>query len=71
MIDESVDVDPNYDPSEFLMAGLPQKKEEKVETLSAPADREIHNDLAVSDSDEEMLNQSNPPLDDEDGDLYF
>ncbi|KAJ9574336.1 hypothetical protein L9F63_026018, partial [Diploptera punctata] len=43
-IEESMDVDPNYDPSDFLLHGLPQQR--------AIRDK-IHDDLEVSESDEE------------------
>ncbi|XP_034951275.1 transcription initiation factor TFIID subunit 1 [Chelonus insularis] len=70
--EESMDVDPNYDPSDFLLAGLPPRAE-KVET------DKIHDDLAVSESDEEIetveepIKQENQPQSqpDEDGDLWF
>ncbi|CAB0008507.1 unnamed protein product [Nesidiocoris tenuis] len=47
--DESMDVDPNYDPSDFL-GGL--KRVEPVPLEEADATK-IHDDLAVSESDEE------------------
>lgn len=40
-----MDVDPNYDPSDFLFTGLPPRDE-------------ILDDLAVSESDEEMENHT-------------
>ncbi|XP_046390335.1 transcription initiation factor TFIID subunit 1 [Ischnura elegans] len=46
--EESMDVDPNYDPSDFLMQGLPQQK-----TSSHGQKLAIQDDLAVSESDEE------------------
>ncbi|KAK0086570.1 hypothetical protein PV325_002974 [Microctonus aethiopoides] len=72
--DESMDVDPNYDPSDFLLAGLPPRAE-KVEV------DKIHDDLAVSESDEEIETPSEPvkqenqqqsqPDEDVGGDLWF
>lgn len=69
-----MDVDPNYDPSDFLLAGLPPRAQ-KVEV------DKIHDDLAVSESDEEMEAPSEPvilenqqqsqPEEDVDGDLWF
>lgn len=63
--DESMDVDPNYDPSDFLLAGLPgrEKKEES----------KIQDDLAVSESeDENIVEKQEPPSNEEDGgDLWF
>lgn len=69
-----MDVDPNYDPSDFLLAGLPPRAE-KVEV------DKIHDDLAVSESEDEIetvdepLKQENqqPSQPDEDvgGDLWF
>lgn len=73
--EESMDVDPNYDPSDFLLAGLPTREEKDINS--------IQDDLAVSESDEENDNagataQANqecqqPPQPDEDvgGDLWF
>lgn len=34
LLEESMDVDPNYDPSDFLLAGLPGMKREAEETQS-------------------------------------
>ncbi|KYN38772.1 Transcription initiation factor TFIID subunit 1 [Trachymyrmex septentrionalis] len=74
--DESMDVDPNYDPSDFLLAGLPAR-DDKVED-------KIQEDLAVSESDDDAENvtskqeaqqnqQQQLPQPDEDvgGDLWF
>ncbi|RZF45111.1 hypothetical protein LSTR_LSTR017213 [Laodelphax striatellus] len=44
-----MDVDPNYDPSDFLMKGLPAG----AGGQGAAANEEIHDDLNVSESDEE------------------
>ncbi|XP_012231076.1 transcription initiation factor TFIID subunit 1 [Linepithema humile] len=44
--DESMDVDPNYDPSDFLLAGLPAREGEN----------KIQDDLAVSESDDDTEN---------------
>ncbi|KAG8039641.1 hypothetical protein G9C98_000370 [Cotesia typhae] len=74
--DESMDVDPNYDPSDFLLAGLPPRAK-KVEV------DKIQDDLAVSESDDEIETvdeplkqeqenqQPNPSEDDVAGDLWF
>ncbi|XP_033321327.1 TATA-box binding protein associated factor 1 isoform X2 [Megalopta genalis] len=70
--DESMDVDPNYDPSDFLLAGLPVR-DEKNET-------KIQDDLAVSESEDEAENnvqlkqktqQLSQPEEDVGGDLWF
>ncbi|PSN40376.1 Transcription initiation factor TFIID subunit 1 [Blattella germanica] len=75
-IEESMDVDPNYDPSDFLLHGLPQQR--------AMQDK-IHDDLEVSESDEEPpvpAPAPQPPIqiepqkrepdeEDEGGDLWF
>lgn len=69
--DESMDVDPNYDPSDFLMQGLPSR-ENRLQT------GKIHDDLAVSESDEEPPNtDGNIKVEDNDnndidaGELWF
>ncbi|XP_060532389.1 transcription initiation factor TFIID subunit 1 isoform X2 [Cylas formicarius] len=49
--EESMDVDPNYDPSDFLMSGLTLVR--KVEDPIQGQDIKIHDDLAVSDSEDE------------------
>lgn len=71
-----MDVDPNYDPSDFLLAGLPPRAE-KVEV------DKIQDDLAVSESEDEIETvdeplkqeqenqQPNPSEDDVAGDLWF
>ncbi|XP_071554239.1 transcription initiation factor TFIID subunit 1 [Temnothorax nylanderi] len=75
--DESMDVDPNYDPSDFLLAGLPTRDDK--------GENKIQDDLAVSESDddaenttlkqevEEQNQQQQLPQPDEDvgGDLWF
>lgn len=68
-----MDVDPNYDPSDFLLAGLPAR-DEKTEN-------KIQDDLAVSESDDDAENNakqkqktSQPlpqPEEDVGGDLWF
>ncbi|XP_049784763.1 transcription initiation factor TFIID subunit 1 isoform X1 [Schistocerca cancellata] len=51
--EESMDVDPNYDPSDFLLQGLPQHRDsERQESQSQVRDK-IHDDLEVSESDED------------------
>lgn len=42
-----MDVDPNYDPSDFLMQGLPNRNNK------GQASRRINDDLVVSESDED------------------
>ncbi|XP_050517356.1 transcription initiation factor TFIID subunit 1 isoform X2 [Diabrotica virgifera virgifera] len=73
--DESMDVDPNYDPSDFLMSGLPLRKVEESELQQENA-MKIHDDLAVSESEDEgtnapQENQDNMQEDDDAGDLWF
>lgn len=68
-----MDVDPNYDPSDFLLAGLPARDEK--------SENKIQDDLAVSESDDDTDNnakqkQKTPqqlPQSEEDvgGDLWF
>lgn len=65
-----MDVDPNYDPSDFLMSGLASVR--KVEDPIQGQDIKIHDDLAVSESDEEIIHQELQPepdnmAEDEDG----
>ncbi|XP_044017521.1 transcription initiation factor TFIID subunit 1-like isoform X2 [Aphidius gifuensis] len=71
-LEESMDVDPNYDPSDFLLAGLPARDDR--------ISNEIHEDLAVSESDEEVdnnreqLKQEQQPSsqpDEDDGAIWF
>ncbi|KAK4872343.1 hypothetical protein RN001_014372 [Aquatica leii] len=83
--EESIDVDPNYDPSDFLMSGLPRiKTEGDVEDLTIEEHDvktiKIHDDLAVSESDDEggnilMSNVQTQQMQDDDdvgdGDLWF
>lgn len=75
-----MDVDPNYDPSDFLMAGLPMhSKEDDVKigpTILQDVDTgmKIDDDLAVSESEDEGANNVNQfPVHEEDdgGDLWF
>ncbi|KAF2894065.1 hypothetical protein ILUMI_12106 [Ignelater luminosus] len=66
--EESLDVDPNYDPSDFLMSGLPMHKVENMqsddiivnEREHVKEEMKIHDDLAVSESDDEGGNTSIP-----------
>lgn len=79
--EESLDVDPNYDPSDFLMAGLPMCKNEAVKQNISMDDGDtgikIHDDLAVSESEDEGANmqssetQQQMQEDDDGGDLWF
>lgn len=69
--EESMDVDPNYDPSDFLLAGLPSREDKTVD--------KIQDDLAISESDDEAQNNQldakqelePQPEEDEGGDLWF
>lgn len=77
-VEESMDVDPNYDPSDFLMSGLPIRKVEDENRLDSSGDQQnsamkIHDDLAVSESEDERDNtQQEAMQEDEDaGDLWF
>lgn len=63
-----MDLDPNYDPSDFLMSGL-QKNVRQV-TPPGQDNVKIHDDLAVSDSDEDPPSQDNMN-DDDGGELWF
>lgn len=70
-----MDVDPNYDPSDFLLAGLPARDDK--------GENKIQDDLAVSESDDDAENtkqetQQNQqqqqllqPDEDVGGDLWF
>lgn len=68
-----MDVDPNYDPSDFLLAGLPAR--------AVKSENKIQDDLAVSESDDDAENntkqkQKKPqqlpqPEEDVGGDLWF
>lgn len=70
-VEESMDVDPNYDPSDFLLAGLPSREDKTV--------NKIQDDLAVSESDEEAQHNAlgtkqeleTQQDEDEGGDLWF
>ncbi|PNF40464.1 Transcription initiation factor TFIID subunit 1 [Cryptotermes secundus] len=78
--EESMDVDPNYDPSDFLLHhGLPQQCAAQLSGQVSVHDK-IHDDLEVSESDDEMsaaaasVNESTKREADEDddgGDLWF
>ncbi|KAJ8968630.1 hypothetical protein NQ317_014756 [Molorchus minor] len=80
---ESMDVDPNYDPSEFLMSGLPLRKvdepilpDEPSTNTNTYTDMKIHDDLAVSESEDEGVNISHSQElsiqeEDDGGDLWF
>lgn len=63
--EESMDVDPNYDPSDFLMKGLPQNQS---------INEKIDDDLAVSESDDELRHNQNmkqDEMEEKPGDLWF
>ncbi|CAH0547721.1 unnamed protein product [Brassicogethes aeneus] len=69
--EESMDVDPNYDPSDFLM---PMRKPDQITLVTDPQDTgmKIHDDLAVSESDEEPTNLSQEPMqEEEEGEVWF
>ncbi|XP_066586394.1 transcription initiation factor TFIID subunit 1 isoform X2 [Prorops nasuta] len=71
--EESMDVDPNYDPSDFLLAGLPARDSQE--------ENKIQDDLAVSESEDENdsnvpqeksdVQQGSQPEEDVAGDLWF
>lgn len=68
--EDSSDVDPNYDPSDFLMAGLPKK----VEPEQDRDEGKIQDDLAVSESEDEGTNVNNSGQmmeEDDGGELWF
>ncbi|XP_069701181.1 transcription initiation factor TFIID subunit 1 isoform X2 [Periplaneta americana] len=79
--EESMDVDPNYDPSDFLLHGLPQQRAAQLQLANQAAMRDkIHDDLEVSESDDEMTLTTavvnEPPKreveeEDDGGDLWF
>lgn len=72
-----MDVDPNYDPSDFLLAGLPAREDK--------SENKIQDDLAVSESDDDaegstlqskqetqnQQQQLSQPDEDVGGDLWF
>lgn len=76
-------MDPNYDPSDFLMAGLPMSsvsvtKHEDLKMDMSVEEHDvgikIHDDLAVSESEGEgSMNDPHQQMQDEDdgGDLWF
>lgn len=87
--DESLDLDPNYDPSDFLMdrnqnrmpdsdEGLHMHNMRNAVVSNEEIPAEIHDDLAVSESDEENHEDSHyrPDMpkevdEAEEGDLWF
>lgn len=72
-----MDVDPNYDPSEFLMSGIPslrkvnETRAEHHEQENTDAGMKIHDDLAVSESEDEGAGMSQEGLQEEDDGLWF
>lgn len=63
-----MDVDPNYDPSDFLMHGLPKREDQ------AHGSGKVQDDLVVSESDNENHNNEIVKLEDhdaDDGSLWF
>ncbi|VEN63707.1 unnamed protein product [Callosobruchus maculatus] len=71
--DDSMDVDPNYDPSDFLMSGLPLRKTEVEQEEDRDHEVKIHDDLAVSESEDEGANAQHeqPQEEDDGGELWF
>ena len=86
--DESLDMDPNYDPSEDFLVGRNQNHMQDHDedlhmhmrdaAVSEEIPTEIHDDLAVSESDDENHGNSHYPVDvpkevdeAEEGDLWF
>ncbi|GJQ86655.1 Taf1, partial [Trypoxylus dichotomus] len=74
--EESLDVDPNYDPSDFLMAGLPKNRvfEDDMKTPNTDIGLKIQDDLAVSESEDEGSHSKNAQQiqdDDDVGDVWF
>lgn len=66
-----MDVDPNYDPSDFLMTGLP-RKQEAVPVDPQDSGMKIHDDLAVSESEDEGMNVSQETSqEEEEGEVWF
>jgi transcription initiation factor TFIID subunit 1 len=75
-----MDVDPNYDPSDFLLHGLPQQRAAQAAAAAQVSVDKIHDDLEVSESDDEMSMATasmseplkrEPDEDDDGGDLWF
>lgn len=66
-------IDENYDPSEFLLRGQYEFQQSKEEIHIENTENVITNDLAVSDSDEEMevRQDSSDRNDDEEVELWF
>lgn len=72
-------MDPNYDPSDFLMAGLPMSSKNEGLKMEVNVDDhdvgiKIHDDLAVSESEDEgSMNDQQQQMqeDDDGGDLWF
>lgn len=74
--EESLDVDPNYDPSDFLMAGLPKNRvfEDDIKPSHSDIGLKIQDDLAVSESEDEgSHSKNNQQIQDDDdvGDVWF
>lgn len=74
--EESLDVDPNYDPSDFLMAGLPKNRvfEDDIKVGNTDIGLKIQDDLAVSESEDEGPHAKNAQQiqdDDDVGDVWF
>ncbi|XP_067134209.1 transcription initiation factor TFIID subunit 1 isoform X1 [Centruroides vittatus] len=66
-------IDENYDPSEFLLRGQYEFQQNKEEMQIENTENVITNDLAVSDSEEEMAvrQDSSDRNEDEEVDLWF
>lgn len=82
--EESLDVDPNYDPSDFLMSGMsglplckPEAIKENIEVNEHDVGIKIHDDLAVSESEDEEHNanivdsQQQMQEEEDGGELWF
>jgi transcription initiation factor TFIID subunit 1 len=75
-----MDVDPNYDPSDFLLHGLPQQRAAQLAAGQVSVHDKIHDDLEVSESDDEMstattsvieTTKREPDDEDDGGELWF
>lgn len=69
-----MDVDPNYDPSDFLMSGLPLRKNDEMSPENQYSEMKIQDDLAVSESEDEDVNNAPPESmqeEDDGGELWF
>lgn len=63
LAEESMDLDPNYDPSDFLPTGIRNANMDDEKDMAGPssqnhASASIQDDLEISDSDEEKNDES-------------